>query len=125
MLKQAVLNVAINGVEAMEEQGTLEIEVLPEDNFWVVKVADTGHGIPEEIQPRIFNLYFTTKKNGSGIGLAMTFRILQLHNGYIDFVSEKDVGTTFYLRIPRVELDATQPELVNQSRDISQVAAKS
>ena len=55
-----------------------------------------------EIQNRVFQLYFTTKANGSGIGLATTFRVVQLHNGTIDFTSEPGKGTTFRLRFPRM-----------------------
>jgi len=63
-------------------------------------VTDGGGGIPRELQDRIFNLYFTTKQQGTGIGLATTFRVVQLHSGTIDFVSEPGKGTTFRLRFP-------------------------
>jgi len=63
-------------------------------------IRDVGPGIAPEIQDRIFNLYFTTKEHGSGIGLATTFRVVQLHSGTIDFVSEQGKGTTFQLRFP-------------------------
>ena len=62
--------------------------------------ADTGPGIPPELREKIFRLYFTTKKEGSGIGLAMTFRVVQMHDGTIDFSSEPGQGTTFVLRLP-------------------------
>ena len=60
-------------------------------------------GIPPEVRDKIFNLYFTTKKTGSGIGLAMTYRVLQLHNGALDFESTPGEGTTFRLLLPMVE----------------------
>jgi signal transduction histidine kinase len=63
-------------------------------------VEDQGPGIPEEIRDRIFQLYFSTKGKGSGIGLAVTFRVVQLHNGTIDFTTEVGRGTTFRLRFP-------------------------
>ena len=104
LLKQAVLNVIQNGAQAMPEGGRLEV-VLEEDstpgaNCAVLRVADQGPGIPEEIRGKIFDLYFTTKSGGSGIGLAMTYRILQLHHGSVEVQSEVDCGTEFQLRIP-------------------------
>jgi signal transduction histidine kinase len=66
----------------------------------MVEVRDAGPGIPPEVRDRIFNLYFTTKKTGSGIGLAMTYRVLQMHQGSIDFATELGSGTTFRLCLP-------------------------
>jgi signal transduction histidine kinase len=122
LLKQAALNVIQNGAQAMPEGGRLEV-VLEEDRefgripalradsqrplasslAWksaVLSISDQGPGIPEEIRGKIFDLYFTTKSGGSGIGLAMTYRILQLHHGSIEVQSMKDRGTEFLLRIP-------------------------
>src|SRR5258708_34309173 len=65
-----------------------------------ISVADTGKGIPLELQEKIFQLFFTTRPGGSGIGLATTFRIVQLHNGSIDFQSEAGRGTTFRIELP-------------------------
>ncbi len=98
LLKQAVLNVVMNGVEAMKSGGRLEIQVRRSGEDCTVRVSDQGPGIPPELRGKIFNLYFTTKGKGSGIGLAMTFRIVQLHNGTIDCTSETGKGTTFWLR---------------------------
>ncbi len=100
LLKQAILNVVANAVEAMPEGGRLEVEVGRAGDDSVVIVSDTGPGIPPEIRDKIFNLYFTTKKSGSGIGLAMTFQVLQLHNGTIGVASEPGRGTTFTLQLP-------------------------
>ena len=66
----------------------------------VLRIADEGVGIPTEIREKIFDLYFTTKSGGSGIGLAMTYRILQLHHGSVDVQSKIGRGTEFRLRIP-------------------------
>ncbi|HVB28937.1 MAG TPA: ATP-binding protein, partial [Terriglobia bacterium] len=57
-------------------------------------------GIPPDVQPRIFSLYFSTKPGGSGVGLAMAYRIIQMHNGSIDFTSEPNRGTTFRITLP-------------------------
>jgi len=100
LLKQAFVNVVVNGVEAMKDGGRLEIRTETATDEAVFTVIDQGAGIPPEIRDKIFNLYFTTKGKGSGIGLAMTFRIVQLHNGTIDFASEPGKGTTFWLRFP-------------------------
>jgi signal transduction histidine kinase len=126
LLKQAALNVIQNGAQAMPEGGQLQV-VLEGDHRgagsqerpgnaragppgeragpvgWksaVLRIADEGPGIPEEIREKIFDLYFTTKVGGSGIGLAMTYRILQLHHGSVEVQSERDRGTEFRLRIP-------------------------
>jgi signal transduction histidine kinase len=66
----------------------------------ILRIADEGTGIPEEIREKIFDLYFTTKSGGSGIGLAMTYRILQLHHGSVEVQSRTGQGTEFLLRIP-------------------------
>ena len=104
LLKQALLNVMSNGMEAMATGGRLRVEVYRDTEDAVVSVSDQGSGIPDELRERIFNLYFTTKDKGSGIGLAMTFRIVQLHNATMDFTSEVGVGTTFRLRFPATEV---------------------
>jgi signal transduction histidine kinase len=65
-----------------------------------IEISDSGSGIPDDIRAKIFDLYFTTRKDGSGIGLAMTYRIIQLHNGSIDVQSEQNIGSTFTLKLP-------------------------
>ncbi len=103
LLKQAALNVVVNAVESMKDGGRLEIRTRRAGDDCILEITDHGAGIPPEIREKIFNLYFTTKGKGSGIGLAMTFRIVQLHNGSIDFASEPGKGTTFWLRFPAIE----------------------
>jgi signal transduction histidine kinase len=122
LIKQAVLNVIQNGAQAMPEGGTLEV-VLEEERRsgrgdapavkgapapasppgWksaLLRIGDQGPGIPDEIREKIFDLYFTTKRGGSGIGLAMTYRILQLHHGSIEVQSKAEGGAEFLMRIP-------------------------
>jgi PAS domain S-box-containing protein len=100
LMQQALLNVVLNGAQAMTMGGKLRVR-LTEDTRWAaLSVADEGEGIPDDIRSKIFNLYFTTKKEGSGIGLAMTYRIIQLHNGQVDVESHIGQGTTFTLKIP-------------------------
>jgi signal transduction histidine kinase len=100
LLKQAVLNVIENGAQAMPEGGRLEVTLEEERKVALLRIADEGPGIPEEIREKIFDLYFTTKSEGSGIGLAMTYRILQLHYGSVQVQSEQGRGAEFQLRIP-------------------------
>jgi signal transduction histidine kinase len=107
LLKQAALNVVNNAIEAMANGGTLQIAVSRERGGAVLEIRDQGPGIPADIRDRIFNLYFTTKPRGSGIGLAMTFRIVQLHNGAIDLESEERAGSTFRLRFPEGDPSVT------------------
>jgi signal transduction histidine kinase len=118
LLKQAALNVIENGAQAMPQGGRLEV-ILEEEGAadksgngaasgsrWaVLRIRDQGPGIPEEIREKIFNLYFTTKTGGSGIGLAMTYRILQLHQGSVEVQSKVGEGTEFRLRIPLAAVD--------------------
>jgi signal transduction histidine kinase len=147
LLKQAVLNVIQNGGQAMPEGGRLEV-TLEEDRsadaaslppaqrngidgartgraaqrFAVLRIADEGPGIPAEIREKIFDLYFTTKTGGSGIGLAMTYRILQLHHGSVDVQSRQDRGTEFLLRIPITTVDrvhrAQQPASMRSETEL-------
>jgi PAS domain S-box-containing protein len=105
-MKQAILNVVLNGVQAMPQGGTLMISARREDEVVVTEIHDQGAGIPHEIQDKIFELYFTTKKGGSGIGLAQTYQILQWHYGSVDFRSLDGQGTTFRLRLPLAEARA-------------------
>ena len=116
LLKQALLNIVINGAQAMENGGTLTLRALRSDGEAQLEIQDTGPGIPPAIRDKIFNLYFTTKKSGSGIGLAMTYRILQLHNGSVHFDTRSGEGTTFYLNLPLVRSEqGQQRDLVAQS----------
>jgi signal transduction histidine kinase len=108
LIEQALLNVVLNGAQAMATGGALEVR-LTEDSRWAyIRVRDHGEGIPDEIRARIFDLYFTTKKEGSGIGLAMTYRIVQMHHGQIDVESKAGSGTTFVLRLPLISAGSGQ-----------------
>ncbi|MEP6715294.1 MAG: ATP-binding protein, partial [Terriglobia bacterium] len=100
LLKQAVLNIVVNSIEAMPNGGTLRFEASLKGDDAEIRITDSGAGIPPAVRDKIYDLYFTTKEHGSGIGLAMTFRIVQLHDGTIDFSSEPGHGTTFVLRFP-------------------------
>ncbi len=100
LIKQAILNVVLNGAQAMAHGGELHVTVREEGRMAAIEISDSGSGIPDDIREKIFDLYFTTRKDGSGIGLAMTYRIIQLHNGSIDVQSEQNIGSTFTLKLP-------------------------
>jgi hypothetical protein len=100
MFKQAFLNVVVNAIQSMKGGGELRLQCSSAGDTAEIRISDTGGGIPPELRDKIFRLYFTTKPGGSGIGLAMTFRIVQLHDGTIDFSSEPGKGTTFVIRLP-------------------------
>jgi signal transduction histidine kinase len=102
LLRQAILNLALNAVQAMPGGGTLSFEAhrMPGRMVELV-VRDTGEGIPPEHLARIFDLYFTTKDEGSGIGLSMVYRTVHLHDGTIEVESTPGHGTTFRLSLPQ------------------------
>jgi signal transduction histidine kinase len=100
LLRQALLNLVLNGMQSMDAGGMLRVTVQRVDELAVVTVEDEGSGIAPELMPRIFELYFTTKATGSGIGLAMTYRILQMHGGAVEVQSQVGRGTVFTMRLP-------------------------
>src|SRR5215470_11276271 len=100
LLKQAVLNLVLNAVDAMPGGGQIKMELSRRGEMAEIAVGDTGKGIPPENRQKVFQLFFTTRPGGSGIGLASTFRIVQLHNGSIDFTTEVGRGTTFRIELP-------------------------
>ena len=94
-LKIAFLNIIINAVEAMEDNGILSVDLTETKTGYNVLIGDDGCGINEENLSRLFEPYFTAKKNGLGLGLATTMNILQLHNAVVEVKSKLNVGTTF------------------------------
>jgi len=102
MLRQAFLNLAINACQAMPNGGTLRLSCAPVSRDRVeVRFEDTGVGIPADHLGKIFDLYFTTKDHGTGIGLSMVYRIIQLHDGEVEVQSTPGRGTTFRVLLPR------------------------
>jgi len=102
MLSQALLNLALNACQAMPDGGTLKISCRTASRRRVeIDIEDTGIGIPPEHLGRIFDLYFTTKEKGSGIGLSMVYRIVQLHDGEVEVQSTPGRGTRFRLTFPQ------------------------
>jgi signal transduction histidine kinase len=100
LIKQALLNLVLNGCQAMPQGGELTITPHSTPNAVELEIRDSGVGISPDAQKRIFSLFYTTKPGGTGVGLAMAFRVVQLHNGTIDFSSEVNRGTTFRVTLP-------------------------
>jgi signal transduction histidine kinase len=102
-LKIAFLNIIINAVEAVPSiTGELTIGIDRMKDFHVVTIKDNGCGIPEENISRLFEPYFTSKRNGMGLGLAATLNILQSHKANVDVTSTVGQGTTFTISFPAV-----------------------
>ena len=100
LIHQAVLNLLLNGCDAMGPGGQLTVKLAQDGDNAQIIVSDTGKGISPENRNKIFQLFFTTRPGGTGIGLANTFRFVQLHNGSIEFESEVGRGTTFTIELP-------------------------
>lgn len=95
-IRMAFLNIIINAIEAMEEKaGILSIAIYTTEDEHVVEINDNGTGISEENMQRLFEPYFTSKRNGMGLGLASTLNIIQSHNAHVDVKSEVGKGSTF------------------------------
>lgn len=122
LLKQALINLLINAVEAMPEGGRLYVSLRRRGETSEIEIQDTGRGIAPEHRQRIFQLFFTTRPGGSGIGLASAFRTIQLHNGSIEFESEVGRGTTFRINLPLAH--QTESPL-SRPRDTSAAVARS
>jgi signal transduction histidine kinase len=100
LLRQALMNIAVNAIEAMEGGGELTVRVERNKDTCAVVIADTGPGIPPDQLEKVFQLYYTTRPRGTGIGLAMAFRAAQLHGGTIEVKSEMGKGTEFSMILP-------------------------
>lgn len=100
-LSQTLLNLYLNALEAMDDQGKLLISLLPyKENGIEIQISDSGTGIDKEALGHIFDPYYTTKPNGTGLGLAIVHNIIEAHNGLIMVNSTKGKGTTFTIKLP-------------------------
>lgn len=105
-LYQAVLNLIINALQAMPDGGSLYIKIKGDSNskFLYIQISDTGHGVPPEIEKRIFEPFYTTKKNGTGLGLALVQSIVNRHNGILAFEPGSDSGAVFTIGLPKQQI---------------------
>ncbi len=100
-MKQVFVNIINNAVSAMQEGGKLTLSTSLQREYIIIKFQDTGHGIPKEDLLRIFEPFYSTKKDkGTGLGLSISYRIVQQHGGRIDVESAEGQGATFTVRIP-------------------------
>jgi two-component system, sporulation sensor kinase E len=109
-IKQVLVNLIRNGMQAMNRGGEISIETGAASEAVWVSISDTGSGIPEEKLNRIFQPFFTTKKKGSGLGLMIVQRIIRDHAGRIDVESKPGQGTTFRVWLP---LHERRPRLLH------------
>jgi PAS domain S-box-containing protein len=99
-LKQVFLNFIKNGIEAMPNGGELHVKTVIHDNNVHISIQDTGIGIPKEKLKQLGEPFYTTKKNGNGLGLMVSFKIIESHNGRVFVESEPNKGTTFNILLP-------------------------
>ncbi|MBI3328135.1 MAG: hypothetical protein HYZ81_15715 [Nitrospinae bacterium] len=109
-LKQALLNLAVNAFDAMPTGGTLTLRAILTEGECVLEVQDTGHGIKESEQAKIFRFHYSTKDNGSGVGLAIVKMITEFHGGRVEFESTEGKGSRFILRFPKGHEDGAATE---------------
>lgn len=121
LIHQAVLNLVLNACDFTPAGGRISVELRRNGDFAEIMVEDSGRGIAREDQKKIFQLFFTTRPGGTGVGLANTFRFVQLHNGQIEFSSELGRGTTFRIELPLARLVEVPAE---RQRDYGQPFAK-
>ena len=102
-LRSVFNNLFLNAVHAMEKNGgRLDVKITPDDECVKIEISDTGEGISKDHLEKIFEPYFSTKETGTGLGLAIVYKIIETHHGTITVESEKETGTKFTVRLPRV-----------------------
>ncbi len=122
LLRQAFINLLVNALEATPAGGQIFVSLARRGELAEIEIRDTGRGIAPQHRQRIFQLFFTTRPGGSGIGLASTFRTVQLHNGSIEFESEVGRGTTFRIDLP---LAHSMESALSRPRDPGAAVARS
>lgn len=105
-IHQVLLNLLLNSIQAIEGTGTITVEVGEDESLAMISVTDTGRGIPAEHLPNIFRPFYTTKGNGTGLGLSLAKRIVEEHDGSIEVESSSARGTRFTVRLPIVRREA-------------------
>ena len=100
MLKQVFLNLFINAQQAISDSGELMIRTARQKEYAVIQISDTGSGIAPDKLPHIFDAYYSSRPQGSGLGLPTAKKIVESHNGTIEVDSEQDKGTSFTIKLP-------------------------
>lgn len=101
-MEVTLTNLIMNAIQAMNNKGHISITLHDDPKFTTIKISDTGSGMPQEIIPRIFDPLFTTKQEGTGLGLASCKKIIEQHGGVIDVASETGKGTVFTITLPKI-----------------------
>lgn len=99
-LKQVLINLMKNAIEAIEENGTIQIQILAADQWVIIEVKDNGCGIPAHVLKQVYDPFFTTKDEGTGLGLMVTQGIIDNHQGHLEIISKEKVGTTVKIFLP-------------------------
>jgi two-component system sensor histidine kinase HydH len=99
-MKQVLINLLVNAIQASPEGGSVKLQVYPEGKSLIIDVSDSGSGIPAEKKEEIFLPFVTTKKEGTGLGLCIVKKIVEAHDGYLRIVDNNDRGVTFRVVIP-------------------------
>ena len=102
LIKTCLINIFQNAFQAMPEGGTMVIKVSRDDRDVIISVKDTGHGVDESLQEKVFEPFYTTRPRGVGLGLALTKRVVEEHGGSVSFKSKKGSGSIFTVRLPMV-----------------------
>ncbi|MEX0936783.1 MAG: HAMP domain-containing sensor histidine kinase [Pirellulales bacterium] len=106
MLRRALLNLALNALDAMPEGGTLETVAVPNPAGWELEVADSGEGLSEAALRRAFEPFYTTKRGGTGLGLAVVMHVAEAHSGSVQATNCPEGGAAFTLKLPNAPLEA-------------------
>ena len=101
LLYRALLNILINALQSVDKNGVINIRVEKEKSDYILEIEDSGKGITEENLKKIFNPFFTTKDNGTGLGLPIVKKIIEAHDGTIGIESKLDLGTKVSIKLPR------------------------
>jgi signal transduction histidine kinase len=104
-LEQVFLNICLNGCQAMGGSGRLVVRASAADGRVAVEIADSGPGIPAEVRPHVFKPFFTTKREGNGLGLAISARIVAEHGGHIGYRCPPEGGTVFTITLQQARGD--------------------
>ncbi|MGI0059422.1 MAG: sensor histidine kinase, partial [Nitrosotalea sp.] len=124
-LEVAFENLLLNAKQAMKNEGVIDIKISDESNFIQIHITDSGTGIPDDVLPRIFEPLFTTKQEGTGLGLSSCKSVIEKHGGTIEVKTQIGKGTTFIIKIPKIKFETQSvPSDKNNHLQIQQVEEK-